>query len=310
MEFKDYYKILGVSKTATQQDIQKAYRKLARKYHPDVNKDAAAEVRFKEIGEAYDIIKDPEKRAKYDRYGAAWQAAGAGPRTAPGFDGVRFEFGGSGAQNGETFFDILEHMFGDTAPNRGGFGGFQSGRGRWSSRGEDLEARLSLSLEDAARGGKQTISLTDPRTGANRSYTVAIPAGVMPGKRIRLAGQGASGMGGGASGDLYLVVEILPHPKFELRGNDLCTRLDIVPWQAALGAKVTMQTLDGRVRLRVPPGSSSGRKIRVKGHGFPAEDGAGDLYVEIRIVIPESLTEQERELYKKLATASGGYDEA
>ena len=310
MEFKDYYDILGVSKTATQQDIQKKYRKLARKYHPDVNKDAAAEVKFKEIGEAYDVLKDPEKRAKYDRYGAAWQAAGAGQRTAPGFDGVRFEFGGAGAQHGETFFDILEHMFGESTPHAGGFGRFQSGRSGWSSRGEDLEARLSLSLEDAARGGKQTVSLIDPRTGANRSYTVAIPAGVTPGKRIRLAGQGAEGARGGASGDLYLVVDILPHSKFELRGKDLYTTLDLAPWQAALGAKVTMQTLDGRVRLTVPPGSSSGRMIRVKGHGFPAENGAGDLYAEIRIVIPEHLTAEEQALYKKLAETSGGNDEA
>ena len=295
MEFKDYYKILGVSKTATQEDIQKTYRKLAKKYHPDKNKESGSETRFKEIGEAYDVLKDPEKRAKYDQYGAAWKAAANGHQTPPGFDGVRFEFGGNGFGQGESFFDILEHMFGHGG-GHSGFGGF--GKRTWQAKGEDVEARLPLTLEEAMRGGKHTLSLSDPQTGRQKAYTVNIPAGVHSGKRIRLAGQGRDGIGSGQAGDLYLVVELLDHPQFEVKGNHIYTTLEVLPYQAALGDKVVVDTPDGQLRINLPPRSSSGQKIRLKGRGLGDQ---GDLYVEVKIVIPDVLTPREQALYEQLA---------
>jgi len=293
MDFKDYYEIIGVSKTDTQDEIQKAYRKLAKQYHPDKNKDVGSETKFKEIGEAYDVLKEPDKRAKYDRYGAAWKAAGDGRQAPRGFDGGRFESGGRGQS--DSFFDVLEHMFGNQS---GGshFGGFHQGRRR--AKGEDVEARLPLTLEEAAMGGKQTLSLSDPRTGKQTSYTVNIPPGISTGKRIRLVGQGREGVGGGQPGDLYLVVDLQKHAKFEVKGNHLYTTLDVLPYQAALGAKVTLDTLTGQVRLNIPAGSSSGKKIRLGGCGLGE---SGDLYAEIRIVVPETLTPREKELYEQLA---------
>jgi curved DNA-binding protein len=299
MEFKDYYNILGVTKTATQDDIQKAYRKFAKKYHPDKNKDNGSENKFKEIGEAYDVLKDPEKRAKYDRYGSAWKAAANGHQAPPGFDGIRFEFNGNGFGKNESFFDILEHMFGHGTGGHG-FAGF--GQRTRQTNGEDVEARLSLTLEDAMRGGKQTVSLRDPQTGRQKSYTVHIPAGVTSGKRIRLAGQGREGIGNGKPGDLYLVVDLVDHAKYEVKGNQVYTTLDVLPHQAALGDKVIVDTPEGQVRINIPPRSSSGQKIRLKGRGL---GDVGDLYVEIRIVMPKTLSAREQELYEQLAQEAG-----
>lgn len=295
MEFKDYYEILGVSKTASQQEIQKAYRNLAKKYHPDKNKDADTEARFKEIGEAYDVLKDTEKRAKYDKYGAAWKAAQNGHQAPPGFEGMHFEFNGNGFGQGETFFDILEHMFGHGQMG-GSFGGF--GRRNWQAKGEDVEARLRLTLEEAAHGGKQTVSLHDPQTGRQKSYTVTVPKGVTTGKRIRLTGQGRPGVGNGQAGDLYLEVELQKHPFFEVQGKHLYAKLDVAPHEAVLGAKVKLQTLEGPVLVRIPPRSSSGKKIRLKGKGLAPD---GDMYAEIRIVVPEHLSPKEKDLYEQLA---------
>ena len=322
MEFKDYYQILGVSRDASQKDIRKAYRKLAQKYHPDRSKEPGAEDRFKEIGEAHDVLKDPEKRVKYDRYGAAWKAAAQG-QSPPGFEGVHFDFGpggfggfqpGEGQQFG-SFYDILEHMFGgagrrtytggrrpggmDGFGRSGGMGGFE-----WSSAGSDHEARLRLQLKEAAEGGKRRLTLADPDTGSARTFMVNIPKGILSGQRIRLAGQGGKGMGGAQAGDLYLSVDIEAHPHFRLEGRDLHTSLQVTPWEAALGARVTMGTLDGSVRVKVPEGSSSGRKIRLRGKGYPGPDGPGDLYAEIQVVIPEKLSAEERELFEKLAEVS------
>ena len=319
MDFKDYYEILGVSRTASQKDIKKAYRKLARTYHPDVNKESGAEEKFKEVGEAHDVLKDPEKRAKYDQYGAAWKAVQEG-RTPPGFEGARFDFGPGGfggASFGEvegfgSFYDVLEHLFG-AAGRQAHAGGRRSAGGMhfggmgghgWSAQGADQEARLRLTLEEAAQGGKRRITLADPETGKGRTYAVTIPAGIRPRQRIRLARQGGKGVGGGQAGDLYLEVEIAPHSDFRLEGKDLHTALPVAPWEAALGRRVTMKTLDGTVRVKVPAGSSSGRKIRLRGKGFPASDGAGDLYAEIRVVVPEKLSSEERELFEKLAEVS------
>ena len=308
MEYKDYYSTLGVARDASQEEIQKSYRKLARKYHPDVNQAADAEKRFKEIGEAYEVLKDPGKRAKYDRYGTAWKAAQRGGPPPPGFEDVRFDFDfggdpggfgggfGAGASGFSSFFDML---FGGGRPDRAGGPG-----GPFAQAGVDQEAPIVLSLEEAAAGGKREITLSDPATGERRSYTVNIPPGVRPGGRIRLRGKGGQGRGG-ARGDLYLRVDLLPHPRFRLEGHDLRTTLEVKPWEAALGSQVAVETLNGRLAVKVPPGSSSGRVIRLRGQGFPSPGGGkGDLLAEIRIVVPGELSARERQLYEELAEAA------
>jgi curved DNA-binding protein len=313
MEFKDYYAILGVAKTASQDEIQRAYRKLARQYHPDVNKDPGAEDTFKDVGEAYEVLKDPEKRDKYDRYGSAWKAAQqSGGTPPPGYEDVWFDLGGtpddafSGFSGFSSFFDQL---FGGGA-RRGSFrgqpgAGHRGGARSWTMAGADQEARLTLSLEEVARGGQREISLTDPETGETKTYTVTIPKGIRPGQRIRLAQLGGKGIGGGPAGDLYLQVELLPHPAFRLEGRDLYTTLEVTPWEAALGANATLGTLEGNVRVKIPAGSSSGRRIRLRGKGLSdPKGGAGDLYAEIQIVLPKSLTDEERRLFEELARCS------
>lgn len=311
MEFKDYYTTLGVEKSASQEEIQRAYRKLARKYHPDVNKSPGAEEKFKELGEAYEVLKDPEKRAKYDRYGAAWKAAQQGGGTPPpGYEDVWFDFG-SGPREGQDgfsdFSSFFEQLFGAGRRQSAGRRGREAGATgwEWTPRGEDQEAQLTLTLEEAARGGQRELSFTDPMTGQAKTYMVTIPQGIRPGQRIRLAGQGGRGAGGANAGDLYLHVQLLPHPTFRLDGQDLYTTLAVSPWEAALGAEVTLPTLAGAVHVKIPPGSSSGRKIRLRGKGFPAAKGnAGDLYAEIRIMVPEHLSARERKLFEELASAS------
>jgi curved DNA-binding protein len=311
MEFKDYYATLGVGKNATQEEIQRAYRKLARKYHPDVNKAAGAEEKFKEIGEAYEVLKDPEKRTKYDRYGAAWRAAQqSGGTPPPGYEDIWVDLGRSPEGFGFSgFSDFFEQLFGTgrqrTAGARSRDAGPSGWQREWSARGEDQEARLTLSLEEVAQGGQREISLTDPMTRQAKTYVVNIPKGIRAGQRIRLSGQGSKGASGAPAGDLYLYVEILPHPTFRLDGNDLHTVLVAAPWEAALGSEVTLPTLGGAVHVKIPPGSSSGRKIRLRGKGFPdPKGGHGDLYAEIRIVVPEHLSSQERKLFEELARVS------
>lgn len=318
MEYKDYYAILGVKKDASQDDIQKAYRKLARKFHPDVNKAPEAEVKFKEIGEAYEVLKDEDKRQKYDQYGSAWKRAQQTGAPPPGWEGINFDFGGMGGQGGfggsefSSFFDMLfggrrgAGGAGAGFPGFGGMGGNPAGFGGQRGGGGDSEATLSISLEEAVRGGKREITLSDPNTGQRRTLSVKIPEGVRAGQRIRLAGQGQQGMGGGAAGDLYLKIEIEPDPRFRVEGSDLHTAVAVAPWEAALGGDAEVQTLDGAVRVRIPAGSSSGRKIRLRGRGLPqAGNGAkGDLLAEIRIMVPEQLSERERELFEQLAEAS------
>ncbi len=318
MQYKDYYATLGVAKEASQDDIQKAYRKLARKFHPDVNKDAGAEAKFKEISEAYEVLKDSDKRAKYDRYGSAWKAAqqhgGAPP---PGFEEFDFNFGPAGGPGGpgggfdwdfgagpsgfSSFFEMLFGQMGGGAAGRRGAGGPQA----FHSAGADHEAVLRLSLEDAARGGQRDLTLQDPTTGESRTYRVNIPAGIHPGKRIRLAGRGGKGVGQGQAGDLYLRIELAADPRFRLEGSDLHSTVPVSPWEAALGAEISVPTLAGPVQVRIPPGSSSGRKIRLRGKGFPAHgDSHGDLYAELRIVVPEHPSEEERRLFEELAKKS------
>ncbi len=326
MEFKDYYATLGVGKDAAKDEIQKAYRKLARKYHPDVNKDPAAEVRFKEIGEAYEVLKDADKRKKYDQFGSAWKTREQTGAPPPGWENIQWDFGegggfdfggdfgnlGGGGSGFSSFFDML---FGGGAPGgRGGRGagvrwttagpGGRPGAG-WSQQGGDMEARLGLSLEEAASGGAREITLTDPSSGERKTLSVRIPPGVRAGQRIRLAGKGAPGLGGGAPGDLLLRVELEPHAAFRVEDGDLHVALPVAPWEAALGGEAEVRTLNGPVRVKIPAGSSTGRKIRLRGRGMAKAGGEkGDLYAEIRVVLPETLSPREKELYEELAKVS------
>jgi curved DNA-binding protein len=300
--FKDYYESLGVPRDASAEDIRRAYRKLARQYHPDVNKEPGAEDRFKEISEAYEVLRDDEKRARYDRLGQNWRA-GEDVSGAPGFDetftqgdgsgGVRFDFGGG------DFSDFFEGMFGGRARRAGGTAG-RSGFQGFAMRGGDHEAVLELTLEEAAHGGKRRISLGD-----GRDFEVEIPRGVRDGQRIRLAGQGGAGVGNGPAGDLFLRVRMRPHPHFRVDGRDLYTDLPVAPWEAALGATVPVRTLDGTAQVKVPAGSSSGRRLRLRGQGLPSADGPpGDLYAVIQIHVPKRLNKDERELFERLAAVS------
>jgi curved DNA-binding protein len=319
LDFKDYYATLGVKKDASQDEIQKAYRKLARKHHPDVNKDPSAESKFKDIGEAYEVLKDPEKRQRYDQYGSAWNSARQTGAPPPGWENVRFDFGGAGGSGpggfdfggggAEGFSSFFEMLFGSGRAGAGrgpagfsGFGGAAGGRG--PRNGADSEAVLSLSLEEALHGGPREITFSDG-LGQRKTLSVKIPAGVRPGQRIRLSGQGGQGMGGGPAGDLLLKIEIEPHPRFKVDGTDLQTTVAVAPWEAALGAEAEVETLDGTVRVRIPGGTSSGRKIRLRGRGMPQPGGGrGDLLAEVRIVVPDQLSSRERELFEQLAEES------
>jgi curved DNA-binding protein len=289
--FRDYYEVLGVPRGAGDEEIRSAYRKLAREYHPDVNKDPGAEDRFKEVSEAYEVLRDPEKREKYERLGANWKA-GEDVSGASGFGGG---FGGGGAQefgDGDGFSDFFESFFG----GRRGSPGFEG----FSMRGGDQEASLEVTLEEAARGGKRMISLAD-----GRDFEVQIPPGVRDGQKIRLAGQGGEGASGGPAGDLYLRVRIKRHPRFRREGDDLVVEIPVAPWEAALGATVPVPTLDGNAKVKVPAGSSSGRRLRLKGEGMPGPGGRkGDLYASLRIVVPKKLEKRERELFEELAAVS------
>ncbi|MEM8930656.1 MAG: DnaJ C-terminal domain-containing protein [Acidobacteriota bacterium] len=303
MDYQDYYATLGVDKKASQDDIQKAYRKLARKFHPDVNQDAGAEDRFKSITEAYEVLKDPDKRQQYDRFGSAWKQRGGPP---PGWDGVRVDFGGGGASGFSDFFDAL---FGGGRQARGGgspfggrggspFGGFRGGRPNLDQR-----LTLALTLEEAAKGGQRQINVRDPQSRQTRTLSVNLPPGLRAGRKLRLPGKGLADPSG-QKGSLFLEIDLRPHKHFRLDGNDLHTRLPVTPWLAALGGEASVKTLDGTVRVRVPAGSSTGRKIRLKGKGFPDAAGAGDLYATIEVMVPESLDEAERELFEQLAEVS------
>lgn len=326
MDYKDYYRVLGVERSASADEIQKAYRKLARKFHPDVSKEKDAESRFKEIAEAYEVLKDSEKRARYDQFGQAWNARQTGGAPPPGFEGISFEdlsemFGG--ARTGPSgFSSFFEMLFGQAAGTRGGgsargaagagpgWGTWSSeGRGGWARPGANQEVAIRLPLEEAARGGVRELSL-QAGDGAARRVRVNLPKGIRPGQTVRVPGQGGAGLGGGPAGDLHLRVELLPHPRFRLEGKDLLTNVDVAPWEAALGGEAELATLDGTVRVRIPAGTSSGKRIRVRGRGFPGgtrggqSEEPGDLIAEIRIVLPEKLTAAQRELFEQLRDAS------
>ncbi len=312
MQFKDYYQTLGVSRSASQDEIKKAFRKAARKYHPDAVPEAekaAAETRFKEVNEAYEVLGDPEKRQRYDTLGADWERGAQQPppgwQQSGGFPGGRgtsaedfeFNFGGTG------FSDFFEAFFG----SRGGGGGHPFGRrgGRAQpTRGADVEADIMVPLEEALHGAKRKI--TFQRRGGNlQTYHITIPAGVREGQRIRLGGQGEAAGPGGTAGDLYLNVRLAAHPDFRIEGSDLYHDFDAAPALAVLGGSVSIPTMEGRANLKLPAGSQPGQKFRLKGRGMPKGGGErGDLYVVLNIAIPRSLTAEQRELWEKLAALS------
>lgn len=310
VEFKDYYRILGLKKDASTEDVKRAYRKLARQYHPDLNKGPEAERRFKEINEAQEVLSDREKRKRYDSLGPDWERyaqAGAGP------GGFQWVYTGTPGGFGEAgdFSDFFRTIFGDLAgAGVGGFGGTRTAdpfermrRGAVRARqGTDAEHEIDVSLAEAYRGTDRTIELRRDDNGSARRLAVKIPAGVRDGQRIRLAGQGGRGAAGGASGDLYLRVHVRPHPFFHRDGDDLRAELPVALHEALLGAEVSVPTLKGRVSLKIPPETQNGRTIRLAGLGMPrAAGGFGDLYVTVRVVLPQKLSDEEREAVRAMA---------
>ncbi len=316
VKYQDYYEILGVPRDAAQEQIQSAYRKLARKYHPDLNKEKGAEEKFKRVGEAYEVLSDPEKRKKYDQLGRHWQTGddfspppgweSAGqPRRGGG--GFRFEGFGGG------FSDFFESLFGGFGRNRSyeqeEFG--SPFAHLFEQKGLDHEAELTIPLEDAYRGARRSISLQTtvnnasgiPKT-VNKTLEVTIPKGVIEGKQLRLSGQGGNGTSG-KHGDLYLTIHIAPHPKFKVVGSDIEVDVPVTPWEAALGGEINVPLVDGSARVKIPAGISSGKKIRVKGKGLGGRTNEkGDLYAKVQIVVPDNLSPKERSLFEELASVS------
>mgnify|MGYP006282391735 CR=1 FL=1 len=325
VRYKDYYQILDVPRNASADDIKKAYRKLARKYHPDVSKEAGAEQRFKEITEAYEVLGDPEKRKRYDSLGADWQA-GQDFRPPPGWQNIRFDMGGGPQSGGFSSFsglgddetsDFFQSLFGDLFGGAFGAAPGAAGRGgrsrRAAARGQDQEASITVRLEDAYHGATRTVRLATTEPDANgmprqtvKRYTVRIPPGTTDGSRIRLGGQGSSGRGGGSAGDLYLRVKLAPHPIFRVNGLDLEADLSVAPWEAVLGGKVTVPTLDGPASLQIPPGTQGGQRVKLRGKGLPhrREKRRGNLFAVVRIAIPKTVSDAERKLYQQLAEVS------
>jgi curved DNA-binding protein len=304
MEYKDYYQILGVSRDASREEIKRAYRKLARKYHPDVSKEANAEARFKEINEAHEVLHDPEKRAAYDQLGTGWHA-GQEFRPPPGGAHYRSTGAGMGPDDLSGFSDFFASIFGGRG-FEGGFGAGADFRG-FDAQGQDQHARIRLSLEEAYQGVTRNLQLESTEVDAQgrvsrrpRSLKVRIPAGATEGRRIRLAGQGGRGREGHPNGDLYLEVELLPHRFFRAEGRDVYLELPVAPWEAALGATVPVPTLGGTVNLRIPAGSQSGNKLRLKGRGLPGRP-PGDEYVVLQVRVPEASGEAARRLYREMA---------
>lgn len=302
MDFKDYYKIMGVEKNASQDEIRRAYRKLARKYHPDVSKEADAEARFKEVGEAYEALKDPEKRAAYDQLGANWKA-GQDFNPPPNWDaGFEFSGGGYTGGNASDYSDFFESLFGR------GFGSAQAEQqyGDYAARGQDHHARVVIDLEDAYHGAARSITLQSPEldssgrvTTKQRTLNVKIPKGVKQGQRIRLTGQGSPGMGSAPAGDLYLEIEFKPHGIYRVDGHDVYIDLPLTPWEAALGTTIKVPTPNGAVDLKIAKGTTAGRKMRLKARGIPGKP-PGDLYVVPQITLPPADSDAAKDLYRKM----------
>ncbi len=323
LEFKDYYSVLGVPRDASAEDIKKAFRTLARQYHPDVAKNKkSAEEKFKEINEANDVLSDPEKRRKYDELGMNWQAGGSGYEPPPHAQGRAWSRAGTGGEpepefhfGGTGFSDFFEQFFGGGRNFETRFRGTRRDGGateepEYAARGSDIEGDILVTLDEALLGSMRTISLqrSDPSTGEaeTETFTVRIPPGAQEGRRIRVPGKGGAGLGGGPAGDLYLRVRLAAHPDFEVRGADLYHDLELAPWEAALGGQVVVPTLTGSVKLRIPPGTQTGRQLRVRGQGLPKSPKGerGDLYVIAKIQVPPELADEERKLWEQLARVS------
>jgi curved DNA-binding protein len=307
MEFKDYYQTMGVARDATQDEIKRAYRKLARKYHPDVSKEADAEERFKEVGEAYEVLKDPEKRAAFDQLGANWKA-GQDFHAPPDWDaGFEFSGGGYTASDAGDHSAFFEELFG-----RGyGAPGGASGRRTFRMHGQDHHAKVLIELEDSFTGATRNITLRMPTLTdeghvitRERTLSVRIPKGIRPGQQIRLAGQGGPGLGGGEAGDLYLEVEFRDHALYRVEGADIYLDLPVAPWEAALGASIQAPTPTGVVDLKIPPDSNQGRKLRLKGRGLPGKV-PGDLYVVLQVTLPPADTDAARDVYRQMQDQLG-----
>ncbi len=301
MQYKDYYKIMGLSRNATQDEVKRAYRKLARKYHPDVSKEKDAEAKFKELGEAYEVLKDPQKRAAYDKLGTNWKA-GEEFRAPPNWDeGFEFKGGGFTGTDSSAFSDFFEQLFG-----RAGFHVSDRGPHTAHARGQDSHAKIYIDLEDSFQGAARNISLSTPEMNAqgyvqvkHRSLNVKIPKGIKPGQHIRLAGQGDPGSGSGKAGDLLLEIAFNKHPLYRISETDIYLDLPVAPWEAALGANIKVPTPEGQVDLKIPPNSHQGTKLRLKGRGLPAKT-PGDFYVVLQIALPPVNTERDKMAYKKM----------
>lgn len=303
VEYKDYYKLLEISRNATDEEIRKSYKKLARKYHPDLNPDnKQAEASFKDINEAYEVLKDPEKRKLYDQLGPNWQQGAQFGGQNFGGGGGSFNFGGSGG----NFSDFFETIFGGMGGTQGFGADPLGGFGSRTRRGRDVESDLALTLEESVQGGTKTVTLNT--SSGHKSLEVKIPAGVKDGARIRLSGQGeaAPAYGGkqGQPGDLYLKVKYRSHPNFAVDGNNIIHELPLAPWEAALGVKVQVPTLDGKVELNIPGGTSSGKKLRLRGKGLGSGSDKGDEMVQISIKTPAQISDEEKKLWEQLAELS------
>jgi curved DNA-binding protein len=318
VKYHDYYKTLGLDRSASPEEIHSAYRKLARKFHPDLNKSKEAEERFKEINEAYEVLKDPEKRKRYDTLGNDWQA-GQDFTPPPGWEGFRTGGGGGGfrsfrfedLEGGDFgfsggFSNFFESLF-------GGFGaadGFTSSAG--PAKGKDQEATVTVRLEDAYFGGRKSVTLEQLDTDGlgrvktrRKNYEVTLPAGITDGYRLRLTGQGEEGVGGAPAGDLYLIIKIAEHPLFRVKGSDLEVDVPVTPWEAALGSRIDVPIVGGTATIGLAPGTSSGKRLRLKGKGLKKSGGGtGDLYALVTIAVPDRLSKEERDLFERLSRAS------
>ena len=315
MEYQDYYKIMDIERSATPEDIKRAHRKLARKYHPDVSKEKNAEARFKEVAEAYEVLKDPEKRAKYDQLGANWQA-GQDFQPPPGWQDQRGQRGQRGmegqhfedfASSGES--DFFDSLFRGMGGARGG-GRASQGQDEFSMHGQDQHAKIQINIEDSYQGAARSLQLRiQGADGAvqNRTIEFSIPKGIRAGQHIRLAAQGGPGFGKGSPGDLYLDVEFLPHPHYRAEGTDVYMDLPVSPWEAALGAEIEAPTPTGRVEIKIPPGSGAGRKLRLKERGLPGKT-PGNFYFVLKLVLPAADSDEAKKSYADMAGAFKSFD--
>ncbi len=320
VKYKDYYKLLGVSRSASKEEIAKAFKKLARKHHPDLNPDNPdAETKFKEVNEAYEVLKDPEKRKMYDQFGADWEH-GQNFRPPPGYENMNFGgagggFGGFGGAGGGDFSDFFETIFGGGGASfgGGGFGGAQGFGGggfhqQRPSKGADSETFLQLTLEEAYKGGSKSVTVQEKATGPgghpmvqSKTLDVNIPAGIKDGQKIRLSGQGSPGAHDGPRGDLYLKIRIIPHQHFKVEDNNVILDLPLAPWEAALGAKIKLPTLDGMIEMNIPAGLGSGKKLRVKGRGLGTGAKKGDQFIRIMVQVPKAESDEMKKLWEDMA---------